>query len=353
MTPVSSCPRRLGKQYAFKRALSQWNSPIPPSLDVSGVANVLDIGAGTCVWTFDFANLPEVRSRLNIPGKEPSKGTNPVQLYACDIETKFFPDRALLDEFGVKTFQQDVTTPFPPKYHGKFDIVHLSFLFLCLTRKGWTKALRNINQVLSMSPLLILVHDFHLCMYEEPGGILFMDEVDPILYPDIAAIPDEDAPGHDLKTQLTRPDWLGKGNRMYTAHSIESGFVTECVTAPPHSIELATDFPPFSLTYRLPSMLNTAGFEVKESHRVYGLLGKHAADRPDLADFVEFSIDNFMFVFRHLAKNLLAKDKLFMPDGTVVKTEEELEDMLREVEQGARREGAALIDTFFVAIQKS
>ncbi|OSC97581.1 hypothetical protein PYCCODRAFT_1419298 [Trametes coccinea BRFM310] len=307
---------RLGKQYAFKRALSQWNSPIPPSLDVSGIANVLDIGAGTCVWTFDFANLPEVRSRLNIPGKEPSKGTNPVQLYACDIETKFFPDRALLDEFGVKTFQQDVTTPFPPKYHGKFDIVHLSFLFLCLTREGWTKALRNINQVL------------------KPGGILFMDEVDPILYPNIAAIPDEDAPGHDLKTQLTRPDWLGKGNRMYTAHSIESGFVTD-------------------LTYRLPSMLNAAGFEVKESHRVYGLLGKHAADRPDLADFVEFSIENFVFVFRHLAKNLLAKDKLFTPDGTAVKTEEELEDMLREVEQGARREGAALIDTFFVAIKKS
>ncbi|KAI9059897.1 hypothetical protein FKP32DRAFT_1595915 [Trametes sanguinea] len=307
---------RLGKQYAFKRALAQWNSPIPPSMDVSTVSKVLDIGAGTCVWTFDFANLPEVKSRLNIPGKASPKGTTPVHLYACDIETKFFPDRTLLDEFGVTTFQQDITAPFPPKFHGQFDLVHLSFLFLCLTEEGWKKALRNINQVL------------------KPGGAIFMDEVDPILYPNIASIPPEDAPGHDLNAQLTRPDWLGKGNRMYTSHAIESGFVTD-------------------LTYRLPGMLHAAGFKVKESHRIYGLMGKHAADRPDLADFVEFSIENFVFVFRHLAQSLLAKGNLRLPDGTAVKTETELEDMLSEVEQGARREGAALVDTFFIAVKES
>ncbi|CDO76731.1 hypothetical protein BN946_scf184813.g1 [Trametes cinnabarina] len=251
---------RLGKQYAYKRTLFGWNSPMPPSLDVSGLTDILDVGAGTCVWTFDFANMPQVKPRPALPEKTQPKETLLVRLYACDIDTVFFPDRALLDEFGV--FQQDVTKPFAPELRWKFDLVH-----------SFTPA---------SSPSRLRTH---------PGMIY--------------------TPSSDLIT-------LGR-----------------------------------SLTYRLPHMLRAAWLKVKESRRIPCLIGKLAADRLELALFAEFSMENFVFVFRHLAKGLLAKGKLRMPDGIVVAAEEQAESMLKEVEEGARRNGVVMLGGVFVAVKES
>ncbi|KAI8971003.1 S-adenosyl-L-methionine-dependent methyltransferase [Trametes punicea] len=295
---------RLHRQYAFKRALCGWNGPVPPSVDLSFVSDVLDVAAGTCVWTLDLAMMPQIRERLSVPPGRLVNGG--VTLSACDIETKFFPDKAVTDKYGIKTFQHDVTKPFSPDLHGKFDTVHVSFLFLCLTEDGWTSALRNCFDVL------------------KPGGILLIDEADPVLYPNVSSAPSEDATGHDLDKALSTLDWIGKANRIYAGHALENGF-----------------FP--DMTYRLPRMLRSAGFEVVDTKRLFAPAGRVVRTlRPDLAEvgFEEFSADNLIFIFRHLASSLFAKGKLCTPQGAVVTSIEEMERTLKEIDEGLRSEGA-------------
>ena len=127
-------------------------------VDVSRLSNVLDVAAGTCAWTFDLASLPGVSERL-AEGVE-----NRVRLYACDIDTRFFPEKSLTDRLGITTFQQDATEPFPEDLRGKFDLVHVSFLFMCLTKEGWQKTLRHFYDVLSMS--------FHPCASAHGQGLI-------------------------------------------------------------------------------------------------------------------------------------------------------------------------------------
>ena len=140
-------PCRLGSQYLLKKSLVGWKGAVPSSVEVSNVSEVLDVAAGTCPWTLDLASMPEVRCRLDIPQNNPT--TSPVHLFACDIDTRFFPGKEVTDPLGITTFQHDVNKPFPEEYHAKFDLVHISLLFLCLTEDGWKNALLNCRQVLS------------------------------------------------------------------------------------------------------------------------------------------------------------------------------------------------------------
>lgn len=136
----------------MKNAIYGWTAAVPSIIDIPKLQNVLDVAAGTCVWTADFANMPEVNARLALPGRAPV--TSPIHLFATDIDTKFFPDKEFLDSFGIETFQHDVTKPFPPDMHGKFDLIHISFLLLCITEQGWKDALENCRQALSMCNIL-------------------------------------------------------------------------------------------------------------------------------------------------------------------------------------------------------
>ncbi len=69
--------------------------------------------------------------------------------YACDINTAFFPDAEITEAFGITTFQQDVTKPFPQDLYGKFDLIHVSLLAVCLTVSSWESALDNYRRLLS------------------------------------------------------------------------------------------------------------------------------------------------------------------------------------------------------------
>jgi ubiquinone/menaquinone biosynthesis C-methylase UbiE len=129
---------RLAKQYAMKKSVYGWSTAVPSSIDVTHLEKVIDIAAGTCLWTLDFATMPQIRS----------KGDK-IHIYACDINPGFIPDARVTDELGIKTFAQDATKPFPAEYHGEFDLIHASFLALCLTEEGWNSALTNFNILLS------------------------------------------------------------------------------------------------------------------------------------------------------------------------------------------------------------
>lgn len=147
---------RLKTQYALKKKI--YDQAIPSSVlrDLDRFTDILDIAAGTCVWTLDLANSPHIKSRLHAPTGNLPK----VNLYACDINTGFFPEKSVTDRFGITTFQQDVTKPFHPSLHGKFDLIHVSYLAICLTRSGWDSALENYYQLLSK----LLSAPLNLCL---------------------------------------------------------------------------------------------------------------------------------------------------------------------------------------------
>ncbi|KAJ6535694.1 hypothetical protein B0H19DRAFT_1271417 [Mycena capillaripes] len=144
---------RLAKQYAMKQAMYGWKLAVPDVIDLSLITTVLDIASGTCIWTIDLANAPQISARRGH-----------VSIYTCDINAGFFPPPNVTDELGIKTFEQDMTKPFPTEHHGMFDLVHMSFVFLCLTESGWETALGNIQKLL------------------KPGGLVMLDEVDPVLF---------------------------------------------------------------------------------------------------------------------------------------------------------------------------
>lgn len=204
---------------------------MPDTVDLNQVRYVLDIAAGTCAWTLDFANTPSVRSRLGrngVQAKDTDKEDPSIHLYACDIDIKFFPEKELLDDVGVETFQQDVTKPFRQDLYGKFDLVHISMLTLCLTPSGWSEALENCYRLLRKSFLDGCRH--HLCsssLKTGPGGKFVIDEADAVLYTQSMPPPSEDAPGHNVEACMSGDAWVHKANRIYTAWALHKGFVIE------------------------------------------------------------------------------------------------------------------------------
>ncbi|KAH9889264.1 hypothetical protein C8Q73DRAFT_152384 [Cubamyces lactineus] len=301
--------KRLAAQYLFKRALYGWNSPIPPVIDVSHLTNVLDVAAGTCIWTFDFASLHGVSERLS-EGAE-----DRIHLYACDIETKVLPEKSLTDPLHLTTFQHDVTMPFPKYLHGKFDLVHISFLLMCLTKDGWKQALRHCNDVLKL------------------GGMIMIDEADPVLYAHPSSLPPDDGAGHDLKRALTAAGWIGQANRICVGMSIANDFLID-------------------ISFRLPELLRLAGFDVQYSVRKVFPNGppcRSILSGPIAAEYEEFTVTNFMFICKYLAAALLAQGKLYSPDGTLVATEEAKEKILVDVTNGLRQEGGVTIASCYVA----
>lgn len=119
--------------------------PLPQGIELKSVSKVLDVGAGTLVWTLDVASLPEVTHRLA------PMVSNPIHLYACDVTAQKFPPSHELDPLGIKTFVHDVTTPFPPDLSGTFDLVHMRLLCSALSEEGWRKSLKHLHNVLSTS----------------------------------------------------------------------------------------------------------------------------------------------------------------------------------------------------------
>ncbi|KAJ7201834.1 hypothetical protein GGX14DRAFT_571098 [Mycena pura] len=107
VVPATSAEKdRLLKQYAMKNAVYGWTTkPVPDIIDLYSTRNVLDIGAGTCVWSIDLANTPEVKVRRS-----------EVNIYASNK----------------------------------------IFLFICLTEDGWNKALENVCTLLSPGGLVMI-----------------------------------------------------------------------------------------------------------------------------------------------------------------------------------------------------
>ncbi|KAJ7276814.1 hypothetical protein C8J57DRAFT_1310492 [Mycena rebaudengoi] len=301
---------RLSKQYAMKKGFYGWSKAVPDMIDVSEVEYVMDIAAGTCIWSLDFASMPQILARREA-----------VRLYACDINTAFFPDSKVMEDMGITTFEQDVTNPFPEEYYGKFDLIHTSFLVICLTEDGWEAALANIAKLL------------------KPGGIAMMDESDPIFFIDKQFPPPIDAAGYDLNKYMDGNTWVNKANCVYTGFALQNGFIV-------------------GLTFCLRAMLERAGLKVEHSERGIATFGKaclsqKALDGSSLAEYEDFSLENMKFILAHLAGGMFRKGTLEVPQGNAITEEEKMEAILREINSGLKDEGAIAVGAYFVARKKN
>ena len=137
-------PHRLERQYTMMKRVFGRTSPVPPTVDLSRLPTVLDVGAGTCAWTLDLARQSEIQPRL--AGASPA-----VRLHACDLSLAKFPPRQATDALGITVFEQDATQAFPAALLGTCDLVHASLLVGALTADGWRAALGSYWDLLSES----------------------------------------------------------------------------------------------------------------------------------------------------------------------------------------------------------
>ncbi|KAJ7110615.1 S-adenosyl-L-methionine-dependent methyltransferase [Mycena epipterygia] len=311
--PLPAIPperERLSRLYPMKKSMYGWSSAVPDAVDLSQVERVIDIGAGTCIWTLDLAAMPEINARCE-----------QMCIYACDINTKFFPASSL-SELGITAFQQDVTKPFPEELYGTFDLVHASFLVGCLKPDGWGAALANYHRLL------------------KPGGIVMLDETDTLFLPDsferdTALLQSAD---QDLNKYLVGHSWIHKANCVYTSYNLEKEFIVR-------------------ITSCLRIMLEKSGFRVEQSKLGSMAMGplcrsRLGVDGASLAEYEEFSLQNVEFVLAHLAAHMLKSGTLEAPKGKKISEEAEMNTVLKEIGDGMRMECAFVHVSYFVARKK-
>ncbi|EIM91891.1 uncharacterized protein STEHIDRAFT_164316 [Stereum hirsutum FP-91666 SS1] len=310
---------RLTSQYLMAKKILGRTSPLPSCIDINSVSSVLDIAAGTCIWTLDLAKLPEVTSRLANASTSTGQSRDPkapLQLWACDISTAKFPEKEIADSVGLKTFEQDVTKPFPSELYGTFDLVHMTLLVYALTEDGWKKALQNCKDLLT------------------PGGHLILSETDAVFYTE-SAPPPTPSERHDFAAAMNGPTWRHKWNTMFTGGALSNGFITD-------------------LSYRLPDLLNDISLPIIHSTRGISPFGKlchvyKGLDGGSLASEADFSLENFDLVLEVLSQSMLKRGVLEAPQGTKIETEEGRKLLVQEIRDGIKEEGACIIACELVA----
>ena len=148
--------KRLTTQYHLLKGRIGRTSPVPPTIDLSSVNAVLDVGAGNCVWILDVAAQKDITDRVRFSGHEQN-----VELYACDINLGKFPTVEETEKRGIKVFEQDVTSPFPKHMHEKFDLIHMSALAGALSETQWKNALQNLRNALSELAVIFTVKSLY------------------------------------------------------------------------------------------------------------------------------------------------------------------------------------------------
>ncbi|KAF8234589.1 hypothetical protein L208DRAFT_1393802 [Tricholoma matsutake] len=273
------------------------HEPLPREIELSNASKVLDVGAGTLVWTLDVASLPEIKHRL-VP-----MVSNPIHLYACDITNEKFPPSHELEPLGITTFVHDVTIPFPEDLNGTFDLVHMRLLCSALSEEGWKKSLKHIHAIL------------------KPGGILLLWDCDSVWFPGTIL-----ADRYNFDDCREGTSWIHKLNCIVYGYALRNQLIPDP-------------------SQRLPSLLSSCSFFVKHLQRQIGTFGKlcEMANGPhngaSLEEDRQFSIHNLGSVVDAFSRGLLHDGALEAPRGHKVTTEEERKTLLEEIMNGCREDG--------------
>ena len=128
---------RLSEQHFFVKAVFDNPEVLPAAVDRTKIRRVLDAAAGTAIWALDLSA---------------QSFASAYEIFASDITLSKFPTKDVLDKAGIKTFEQDITKPFPEGLRGTFDLVHASALVMALTEDGWKSMLKNVYDLLGEIP---------------------------------------------------------------------------------------------------------------------------------------------------------------------------------------------------------
>ena len=129
--------KRLDFQHEFMRHLGHGNL-LHPSIPRDEVRAVADIGTGTGVW------ISEIAEDFQAPSAQES---GKLKFVGFDISPQQFPDSANRVP-GIDFVVHDVTTQFPNKYHGVFDLVNVRFMSYALKAQDLKTALESIVELL-------------------------------------------------------------------------------------------------------------------------------------------------------------------------------------------------------------
>ncbi|KAJ3504928.1 hypothetical protein NLJ89_g7681 [Agrocybe chaxingu] len=300
---------RLERQHSmFKKFMNRVHGPLPASIDIGQVTNVMDVAAGTLVWTLDLASVPSVKSRV---GRDVSSA---IHLYACDITDQKFPPKSVIEELGINTFLHDVTAPFPDHLHSKFDLVNMKLLIFALTTNGWRKALENVRTLL------------------KPGGKLLLCESDSVFYTKAEV----SSPGFSPGQRVLNPDsWSYAYNRLFRKNALLNDHLT-------------------NLSTELPAMVEAASYTIEEKTSVVLPMGILCRTEPgacgqDVSSEEGFTKDIFFFISELITGMALNDGYLEDNDGTKIDNQEGRQRMLAALREGFVREGAFFSCTELIA----
>ncbi|MCJ1399344.1 hypothetical protein MMC11_002546 [Xylographa trunciseda] len=137
--------RRLDIQHEFTR---RWGHGrlIHPSILLTDLHAVADVGTGTGIWINEVAELLNSQDRTS-------------DFIGFDVSAEqFMPAAARVP--GVKFEVHDVFKPFAEKYRGKFDLVNVRYLAYGISEKSLPSIMNSLSELL------------------RPGGYLQWQEVD-------------------------------------------------------------------------------------------------------------------------------------------------------------------------------
>ncbi len=123
--------RRLDIQHMFMRQLAH-GSLIQPSIPRSELRTVADVATGTGVWLREAA-------------QELTTSHEMISYTGFDISAEQFPKDHIP---GVSFIVQNVVEPFPPEYHGRYDLVNVRLLSYALKAQDLEISVKNIIQIL-------------------------------------------------------------------------------------------------------------------------------------------------------------------------------------------------------------
>jgi len=85
----------------------------------------------------------------------PAKGTAKRKYHGFDISSAQFPNATMLEseseKHEIEFSEHNILDPFPPRYHGYFDVVHVRFLVVGLRQDQVATAVKNVIELLSKS----------------------------------------------------------------------------------------------------------------------------------------------------------------------------------------------------------
>lgn len=125
--------RRLDIQHEYTRRWGHGNL-IHPSIPVTELHAVADLGTGTGIWINEVAELLT------------SKGRNG-KFVGFDISAEqFMPAESRV--VGVELEVHDILRPFAEKYRGKFDLVNVRYLAYGMPDKNLPDIVKNLGELL-------------------------------------------------------------------------------------------------------------------------------------------------------------------------------------------------------------